>query len=189
MLMTEPIRLARNLLAYLFYLLIRYVLPLPFYLYGFKRSVVGCCTVLAPAKQTKTILEGIEYLRALDSNLYQQLTVEHRYFFWYHPNRILQCRDAFSICDNFLSWGKEGVVITLVQSIYDYTIFYSNWEKKLKRSRIESVSMRRAIQKKLFEWSNKQNLPSELKHYCREMIKGSDLSIDTKHKGDGLASI
>ncbi len=158
-----PIRVLRKSIAYLlFYLPVRFVMPLSLRLYGYKETIVGSCTILAPAKQMETILVGIEYLRTLDPEMFQRLTVENRYLFWYHPKRFLQSRDIFTITDNFLLWGKEGIAICFVQSVLDFNLKYLPSKRTSARNCEMVVVARREIQRQVFEWTTKHSFPPEL---------------------------
>jgi hypothetical protein len=54
-----------------------------FQIKGNKRSIVGTCTIIAPPKQMQIILEGITFLREIDSEMFKRLTVEQKYVFLY----------------------------------------------------------------------------------------------------------
>jgi hypothetical protein len=86
---------------------------------GYKRSIVGTCVILAPPKQTEAILEGIAYLRDIDSEMFKRLTAERKYVLWYHKESRKGAYEIYSITDRYLVNGKEGVVISLVQSVLD----------------------------------------------------------------------
>ncbi len=157
-----PVRILRESIAYLFfYLPVRFVMPLHLRLSGYKRSDIGTCTILAPPKQMQIILEGVTYLQMLDSEMFRRLTAERRYIFWYFKQMpYLQCRDVFGITDNFMSWGKEGVVACFVQCV-----LYFNLEH-LRRSQIknckDSASTRCEMQKQVLEFLERYSFPSEL---------------------------
>jgi hypothetical protein len=167
----ETLRNCRNSAAFLCYLPIRYFLPLSFRLFGAEQSIVGNCIIIAPAKQMKIILEGVEYMRHIDPGMFQNLTVHHRFLFWYHKSHFIQCRDVFTITDNYLLWGKEGVVIAFVQSILEYTIGYLSWEKSIFENHQAKSMRRHKIQQRLFEWMIQQQFSSELIEMYRKFAQ------------------
>jgi hypothetical protein len=158
--LSRPILIFVYLLKYpTMYLPLKYGLSPLLRLFGCKRTIVGTCVILAPPKQMLIILQGIEYLRTLDSEMYQRLTAERRYVFWYNTaGRYLRILDIFSITDSFLLWGKEGVVTCFVQSVIGSALEQSPF----KRSKITD----RQARQQLFEWLSKHSFSPELvKHY------------------------
>ncbi len=157
-----PIRTLREAIAYLlFYLPVRFVMPLHLRLSGYEQSNIGACTILAPPKQMQIILEGVTYLQMLDSEMFRRLTAERRYIFWYFKQMpYLQCRNVFGITDSFMSWGKEGVVACFVQCV-----LYFNLEH-LRRSQIknckDSATTRHEMQKQVLEFLERHSFPAEL---------------------------
>jgi hypothetical protein len=155
-----PIQIFRYSVAYVFfYLSIRFTMPFTLRLGGYKRSVVGTCTILAPQKQMQVILHGLTYLQALDSEMFQRLTVEQRYVFWYHKSRYLRCFEFFTITDNFLSWGDEGVAACFVQSILSLPLRkpFLNEDVVITRSQ---------AQQQFSEWLKKHSIsPNFSQHY------------------------
>jgi hypothetical protein len=164
--LANPILLLRNLLAFLFYLPIRYIMPITLIVIGWKRSAIGKCIIVVPTNKTVAIVEGIAYLKGIDPEMHRLLTTEHKYLIWYHPKQFLQIRDIVTINDNFLLWGKEGVAILLVQCVLDFTIDYPAWKKTL--SRKVRRRTRNEIQRQLFEWMSKHSFSSELLKQYRE---------------------
>lgn len=169
MILVWPMRVGHRLLAYLHYSFIRFGLPVASYLDGFKRSIIGKCIIFAPPKQMQVIMDGVTYLQTLDPNMFMRLTAERRYVFWYYK-RDLQCREIFSICDNFILWGKEGVVTFFVQCILDYNLKLLPLDKTL-GTREASAARRRQIQQLLFEWLNKQSFNPELVRQYQEFAE------------------
>jgi hypothetical protein len=176
-----PIRLWSCLTYFLFYLFCRCVIQFAtfFSLDGYKRADVGTCTIVAPPKQIKIILEGIEFLRTIDPSIFRRLTAEHRYIFVYvsKPVARFQCRDIFSIDDACLSWGKEGICICLVQSILAFNLMYLPVESSLvvgNRGR-EAFEARREIQQQLLKWMAGHSFsPVLVKHY-EELAKAAEM--------------
>ena len=162
MLILRPIWVLRFFVGYsLFYLPARIVIPLQLRLKGYKRSVFGACTILAPPKEMQIILQGITYLQTLDPEMFQRLTAEHRYMFLYHPQKYLRFRRIFSITDNFLLWGNEGIATCFVQSILDFTLWVLPSERSLIKSN-QVAATRQEIQRQVFEWVKKHSFRPEL---------------------------
>jgi hypothetical protein len=153
-----PIRVLGYLLAVLVYWIIKLGLMPSLRLIGYKRSVTGTCIILAPPKQMRIILQGLTYLRTLDPEMFQRLTTERQYVFWFEKNRYSRCREFFTITDNFLLWGNEGVVTCFVQSVMDSPLEKASPFKKRKLT----VITRRQIQQQVFEWLKKHSFSPEL---------------------------
>jgi len=171
MILSAPIRLGGRLLADLLYFSIRFALPPVMYSTGFKRSVIGKCIIFAPPKQMQVILGGVTYLQTLDHKMFLRLTAERRYVFWYHKSLCLQCKEIFSISDNFILWGKEGVITCFVQCIFEFTSKSLPLEKTLDKNHEATVAKRRQIQQLVFEWLNKHSFAPELVKQYQESLE------------------
>ncbi len=170
-----PIRFCRRTAAYFTYFIVRIGLPLHVRLVGYKWTVMGRCTILAPQEQMCVILEGITFLQTVDPEMFHRLTAERRYVFWYHPKKFLQCREFFSITDNFLLWGKEGVVTCFVQSVLDLTLKYLPAEGTLVENRQVAIAARREIQRELLKWISEHSFPPELVKQYEEIAEKWDI--------------
>jgi len=137
------------------YLPAKYILLPCFRLFeGYKKSVIGTCVILAPPNQTDQILKGIEYLRTLDSEMYRRLTAERRFLFFYKKGSYNRMLDIFSIPDNFLAWGREGVVTCLVQAVIGSAMEQS----PLKESKLT----RHQVLQQIYEWLKNHSFQPEL---------------------------
>lgn len=165
MLLFWPIRILSYLLTLPIYWFIKFGLAPSLRFIGYKRSTVGVCTILAPMEHMETILYGLEYLQSIDPQMFQMLTAAHRYVFWYHKNRYLRCREFFTITDNFLSWGKEGVITCFVQSVTDSQLI----NPYVLNERKTITITRQQIQQCVFEWLTKHSFPPELIEQYKEM--------------------
>jgi hypothetical protein len=147
-------------------------MPLTLRLTGHKQSSMGTCTFLAPPKQMQIILEGVTYLQTLDPIYFLSLTAEHRYIFWYCPKmRDFECANVFGVTDNFMCWGKEGVVVCFVQCVLAFNLWH------LKRSQVKnrkmSAEVRCDIQKQVFEFVKRHSFPPELVKQYQEYAEDS----------------
>jgi hypothetical protein len=152
---------------------IRFSLPLVLGLEGYKRSKVGKCTFWAPPKRLHEILEGARFLQTLDPELFGRLTIERRYVVWYHPKISVSCRDVFSVTDNFILWGREGVALCLVQNVLDFTLLRLPFEKTLAWEKEDSVASRREMYQRIFRWLREHSFPEDLVNHYEELIKRS----------------
>jgi hypothetical protein len=107
------------------------------------------------------IQQGITYLQMLDPEMFLRLTAEHRYIFWYHPKKFVECREIFTVNENYLQWGKEGVVACFVQAIMDFNLEHLAWERGLFKNRGVAAE-RHKIQQQVFEFAKKHSFPQEL---------------------------
>jgi hypothetical protein len=129
-----------------------------------KKTVIGTCVIWAPQKQMQAILEGIEYLQNLDSEMFNRLTVERKYVLWYDKKHRTNAYEAYSISDPYLLNGKEGVVIFLVQTVLNRTTQDSMGRFRVKRA--EALVAGQANRKQLFEFINKHLFsPRLIKQY------------------------
>ena len=160
--LSKPILILGHLLTSPIPWIIKLLVPaLP--LTGYKRSVEGTCTIFAPPKQMKEIMHGIEYLRTLDPEMFQRLTTKQRYVFLYSKKRHMRCKEYFSFPDNYLLWGKEGVVTCFVQSITSSSLEESPFKK--------SPVTRRQVQQQVFEWVKKHSFQPELVKQYQEFAE------------------
>jgi hypothetical protein len=163
-----PFGVFRFLAAHLFiYLPLRFAMPITLRLGGLKQFAVGKCIILAPPEQMQTIMQGITYLQTIDREMFLRLTAEHRYIFWYHPKRFMECREIFSINDNYLQWGKEGVVACFLQAIMDFNLKHLPLERSVFKKQVAVVD-RREIQQQVFEFVKKHSFPPELVAFYQE---------------------
>lgn len=167
----RPIRFGYYLLGRLMYFVVRFGMPITIRLEGYKRSTIGKCVILAPPKQMQIILEGAKFLEAIDPSMFQQVTAERRYVFWYHPTRFVSCREIFTVTDNFLLWGKEGVAICFVQSVLDFTWIRLPFEKALTWCRENTIAAHREVQQQVFKWISDHSFPAELLKQYKEISK------------------
>jgi hypothetical protein len=143
-------------------------MPLTLRLVGQERLVIGKCIILAPSKQMQIILQGITDLQTLDREMFLRLTAERRYIFWYHPKKYVHCREVFTITENFLLWGKEGVITCFVQAVLDFNLQYLPWERSMVEHRGE-VADRHDIQQQVFEFLKKNSFSPELVEQYHKM--------------------
>ena len=134
---------------------------------------MGKCAIWAPPKQLHAILEGVKFLQAIDPEMFRRLTTARRYVVWYDPKHSLSCRDVFSITDNFLHWGREGVATCLVQNILDFTLLRLPFEKMLGLERENIVAARREVLQRLLKWVSEHSFSEELVKQYEEMVKDS----------------
>lgn len=157
------IQIVTHVLTYPVYWLVKFALGPALPLTGFKRTIVGTCTILAPPKQMETIMQGIAYLRTLDPEMFQRLTTKQRYVFWYTKHRYMRCYEYFALSNNFLLWGNEGIVTCFVQSIMASSLEQSPFSK--------STATRLQVQQQVFEWLKGHSFASELVNQYREFAK------------------
>jgi hypothetical protein len=161
--LSGPLAFCRRLITTAAYCAIRFGLPLSMRLFaGCKRSTIGSCTVIAPQKQMQLVLDGINLLKTIDLQMFQQLTAGRPFMFWYNPEHITQLRDIFSITDNFLSWGKEGVSVFFVQCVLETNMEHvaltgaGDWTYQ------DGVRLRREVQIGVLDWIKRQPFSPEL---------------------------
>jgi hypothetical protein len=174
----SPIWFCRSVAAKLLYLAVKYGLPTHARLVGYKRAVFGKCTIIAPAEKIQSIIDGIHYLETLDPQMFQRLTHEQEYVFWYHQKRFLSCENFYSITDNFLLWGKEGIAIFFVQSILDFNLRYLPSRAFSARNHTAKSNTVKEVQRKLFDWIQEHHFPAEL----ADQYDFSKLNLDSGNK-------
>jgi hypothetical protein len=142
-------------------------MPLQLRLNGYRRSVFGTCTILAPPREMQIIQQGITYLQTIDQEMFLRLTGERRYIFWYHPKHFVECREIFTINENYLNWGKEGVIACFVQAIMDFNMKHLPLDRSLFKKHVAVVD-RHDIQQQVFEFVKKHSFPPELVDFYRK---------------------
>ena len=161
----KPILIVGHLVTYpTVYLPTKYVLLPCLRLFdGYQKSAIGTCVILAPPNQMKVILQGIEYLRTIDSEMYQRLTAERRYVFCYKKGNYGRMEHIYFMPETFLLWGKEGVVTCFVQTIIGSAIEQSPFKK--------STMTRHQVQQQVFEWLSNRSFSPELVKQYQEFAK------------------
>lgn len=129
---------------------------------GYKCTVIGKCTILAPLEQMQIIVNGILYLRDLDPEMFRRLTVDHPYLFWYRKLEFIGCREIYTITDNFILWGNEGVATFAAQTVLDFNLRYLSQSQSCRNS----SATRREIKRQVFEFVKKHSFsPDLIKQY------------------------
>lgn len=81
----------------------------------------------------------------------------------------MQSDGFITITDDFLSWGTEGIVTLLVQSV-----MHSALQRQSPfRSHKTQVITLRQVQEQMLEWLTKHSFPSELIAHCHTLLKQS----------------
>lgn len=141
---------------------------------GYKRSVVGTCTIFAPPKQTQIILEGITYLGEIDQEMFKRLTVERKYVFLYHKKQRVVLDGFNHITDDGLRYGKEGVAICLVQ-----TILFRDVNDSLGRFGVDyskKIASQCDFKQQIFEFVKKRSFsPKLVEHFQKTAEKARGL--------------
>jgi hypothetical protein len=157
------IEIPRRFAGFCVYLFIKYSLPLSLRIFGgCKKSRIGACTILAPPMQMLQILEGTRLLQTIDAEMFQRLTVERRYMLWYHPKYCGHCREIFSITDNFLNRGSEGVSVFCVQCVLEMTLESDAIAGSKYWTYKDALKLRNKIQHAVFDWAKSHRMSPEL---------------------------
>jgi|SRR5579862_428063 len=165
-------RVGRLMIARLLYLQLQLFLVPVLRLGGYKQSRVGSCTVLAPVDKMGVILEGITLLKTLDLAMYHRVTDERPYIVWYNEKaRYIQYREYFTITDNYVSWGKEGVAVFFVQLILDFDVKYLPTNTAVTMDAEQTLEARYRIQRQVLEWLKPRSFPMEMVRQYEKFAK------------------
>ena len=83
----------------------------------YRRVYVGECRIMVPARGLNVINCGLAYLKQIEPNMYEAVAERRGLIIWYFRGPCLRCGRAFSIPENLLLWGNEGVALFLAQTI------------------------------------------------------------------------
>jgi hypothetical protein len=161
---------AGNFVNYLYF---KFLLGPGFFLTGYRRTKVGKCVIAAPLNKIPLILQGFAYLKTIDQKMYQRLTIENQFIFYYvkklplSHKRQIRVQNIYTITDSYLSWGNEGVVVCLVQSVLR-NAFPTNFVK----GGGEHFAASRELKQQIFEWVKNHSFPSAIvEHYKTALEK------------------
>jgi hypothetical protein len=130
-----------------------------------KLAYFGKFAILVPADKFKRILEGVEYLRAIDPAMFSRLTTERKYLCCYNKTQK-QNQEFFTITDKHLAWGKEGVVVGLIDAILEFDLVESPARQGLMAKHSQRLVARFQVENGLYLWLEKHSFhPSLVKRY------------------------
>jgi hypothetical protein len=149
---------------------------------GYRCATIGNCDILAPLNKLPSILQGFVYLQNIDPEMYERLIAKNQFVFCYEkklPFRFkkpFRFREIYTITDNDLSWGNEGVAVRLVQSVLRNALS-TNFVKGSEEYLAASLKLHQQI----FEWARNHSLPSELVEHYKIALDKMSLRAGPKH--------
>ena len=130
----------------------------------YRRVYVGGCRIMVPARRLNVINSGLAYLKQIDSKMYEAVSERHGLIIWYYKGPCLRCGRAFSIPEDLLLWGNEGVALFFAQ-----TIIRLDTEHLPFKDAVTATSARRLTMKRLVTWISRQNFTPELVRQCEDI--------------------
>jgi hypothetical protein len=108
-----------DLICYFGYAFMKLFTPLNLVLLGFERMRFGTSVIWTPRNKKQTILDGIEFLRNHDSEMFLRFTKKQRLVIYYSHNRsdTNSFGHVFGLHKRYLEIGAEGVASFIVQSL------------------------------------------------------------------------
>lgn len=108
-----------DLLCYLGYVLLGWTRPPVLWLAGHRRVRCGTSTVWVPESKRQVILDGIEWLRGHDAEMFMRFTKKQRLVIYYSRNwsDTNSLGHVFGLHDRYIALGAEGVAFFIVQSV------------------------------------------------------------------------
>jgi len=137
---------------------------------GYKIAKIGTLTIVAPQEKLQIILDGVDYLKTLDPIMYQMLTVDQKYVCQY-DKAISRAGEFFSINDNLLSYGKEGVVASFVQEILLFNRLHKPFERQPRRQTAAKLKAYNEILNQLCLWLKTNSFHPKLVAYYRKLLE------------------
>jgi len=112
---------------------------------------------MVPARRLNVINCGLAYLKQIDPNMYEAVAERRGLIIWYFRGPCLRCGRAFSIPENLLLWGNEGVALFLAQTIIRWDTEHLPF-----KDAVTATSARRLTMQRLGAWISRQNFTPEL---------------------------
>jgi ribosomal protein L31 len=111
--------LVAYVMAFPTYILFSLLTPLYFLLFGFKRIRCGTSIIWTPKSKKQAILDGVELLRACDTQMYLRLTSrQHLTIFYSGKWKTTNAWGRVSgLNERYIQLGSEGVATFFVQSL------------------------------------------------------------------------
>lgn len=108
-----------DLLCYVGYALMGCIRPPVLWLAGHRLVNCGTSSIWTPTSKRQVVLDGIEWLRSHDTEMFMNFTRKHKLIIYYSRNRsdTNSFGHVFGLHDRYTDLGAEGVAFFIVQSV------------------------------------------------------------------------
>jgi hypothetical protein len=156
-----------DLISSIGYIFVRYTTPPVLWLSGYQSVAIGTSVVWITKNKKKAILDGIEFLRICDPEIYLRITQRQHFFVFYSHNMMVT--NAFGrICGlhkQYIKLGVEGIAVFFVQSLF--LLEASPSINQLKYSEPSQAALR-----KVLEWMGQHSFrPGLINAYSKVVDK------------------
>ena len=135
---------------------------------GYSPLKCGNCTIWSPKGRVQSILEGVEYLKKHDEQMFSRLTNGRRLIFYYSDNAWQPALNLFPLHETFIKWGAEGIAAFFVQSLLMHAASQSDNPYRINDEKRATV---RAVPQKVLEWMLKHSVRGDFIDAYREVAR------------------
>jgi hypothetical protein len=163
------IPLIGDVMVFSSYLVFRLIILPSLWLLGYQRFKYGTVTIWTPKNKRNAILEGMDFLKQCDSEVYSRIITKSNLFIYY-CGRLKSTSGyghIFALGEYFFTSGVQGIAVFFVQSLFlseaapSINQFRSNNGRQVKTAALWKVA----------NWMDKHSFQSELINSYHTMIK------------------
>ena len=155
-------RIIRPASYWILYWIMRFGIGPGLFLTRYRRVTMGAYVIVAPLNKMPLILQGFVYLQTIDMEMYQRL-VKNRICLCYIQKLPLSSKqqkplqEIYTITDNYLKWGNEGIAVCLVQ-----TVLWHEFRTRLSKDSKGHLAASFILKQQLYEWIKGHSFSPEL---------------------------
>lgn len=143
---------------YIVYLIGMVLIPLVSKLSGYQKLKFGSSIVWTPKNRREAIIDGLDYLREIDKQMYNCITADGRFVFFYTAGKYSNFGGRYyGLEEQVVRWGREGVAAFLVQSILMFKVSPSRNKVRLKQFELTALQ---CVPQRVLEWMREHSFPA-----------------------------
>lgn len=150
-----------DLSCYIGYFFLNLLMPLALWLSGYKRISCGTSNIWTTKNKKQAILDGIECLRNLDTEMFLRFTKKQRLFIYYSQNRGTTnlFGHFFGLHERYIKLGVQGVACFIAQSLS-----LSDAASSINQCRLNDLenAALKAAPRKTMEWMQQRSFDPRL---------------------------
>jgi hypothetical protein len=149
-----------DLIVYTLYILMRLITPFHFWVSGGQRLKYGKCIIWTPKNRKQAILDGIEFLRIHDSEMFLCLTTKQQLMIFYSETSSKNSGGRiYALQEQYIKWGPEGIATSMVIALFMYRA-----SRKINRFRLnnDERAALQAVPQMVLEWMYKHSIQAKL---------------------------
>jgi hypothetical protein len=125
---------------------------------GYSQWCRGNCIVWAPKHIVEQAKEAIVYVQGIADETSLDFGNHSKIILWYDKDRLVRCKNIFTICDRTLAWGRDGIIAHLVTSSFTLR----SYPKSGFATREEGRVAQQLVMRQSHEWLKKHGLADGL---------------------------